>query len=153
MFRFVAALFTLCIISTGGQAQTSFPCDWQAQADAIVEPWEENSKTFANGAVRVALLDTIEPAAAAFYLLILHPPIDEVGGRTCTVVGLDDDLGYAAIFFEDMETDYDPARGLLFKVPAIIYLPEQSFQNSTLLTIAVNQATGDVTVTQELGNE
>jgi hypothetical protein len=26
----------------------------------------------ANGAVRVALLDVIEPAAAAFYLLILH---------------------------------------------------------------------------------
>jgi hypothetical protein len=38
-------------------------------------------------------------------------------------------------------------------VPAIIYLPEQSFQNSALLSIAVNQSTGDVIVTQALGDE
>lgn len=102
-------------------AQTAIPCGWQARADAIVEPWAENTTTFANGALRVALLDTIEPAASAAYLLITHPPVDEVG--------------------------------LTFTVPAIIYLPEQSFQNSALLSIAVNQSTGDVIVTQALGDE
>lgn len=131
-------------------AQTAFPCGWQARADAIVEPWEDHSATFANGAVRVALLDVAEPAAAAFYLLITHPPLDEVAGRTCTVIGLDEDLGYAAIFFDELEAGYDPAVGLTFTVPAIIYLPEQSFQNSALLSIAVNQATGAVKVSQEL---
>lgn len=134
-------------------AQTAFPCDWQARADAIVEPWEDNIATFANGAVRVALLDVIEPAAAAAYLLILHPPFDEVGGRTCTIVGQDDGSGYAGIFFQDLEAGYDPASGLVFDVPAIIYLPEQNFQNSTLLKITVNQSSGAVTVTQRLGND
>ncbi|MBU2992607.1 hypothetical protein Q4555_08140 [Octadecabacter sp. 1_MG-2023] len=131
-------------------AQTAFPCDWQARADAIVEPWEDYSRTFADGKVRVALLDTIEPAAAAMYLLILHPPYDELSGRTCTVVGLDEGLGYAGMFFEDLDASYDPATGLTFTIPAIIYLPEQSFQNSALLSITVNQSSGDVAVTQEL---
>jgi len=79
--------------------------------------------------------------------------LDEVGGRTCTVIGLDDDLGYAAIFFNELEAGYDAKVGLTFTVPAIIYLPEQSFQNSALLSNAVNQSTGDVIVTQALGDE
>ena len=150
MFRFISLISLFCGSATLAGAQTAFPCDWQARADSIVEPWEDNSATFANGAVRVALLDTIEPAAAAFYLLVMHPPIDEVGGRTCTVVGLDDGLGYAGIAFSELEADYDPATGLIFNVPAIIYLPEQSFQNSALLTIAVNQSSGEVSVSQVL---
>ncbi len=153
MFRIMSGLSMLCAMALPAAAQTAFPCDWQARADAIVEPWEENTATFANGAVRVALLDTIEPAAASAYLLIIHPPYDELGGRTCSVVGLDDGLGYAAIFFSELEADYDPATGLILQVPAVIYLPEQSFQNSAYLKIAVNQSTGDVTVTQALGNE
>lgn len=150
--RSVATLLAT-FVSTASAAQIAVPCDWQARADAIVEPWEDNSATFSNGAVRVALLDTIEPAAAAFHLLVLHPPYDEVGGRTCTTVGLDEGLGYAGLVFEDLTSDYDPARGLVLTIPAIIYLPEQSFQNSALLTITVNQATGQVTVEQALGGE
>ncbi|MCF2871830.1 hypothetical protein L0664_12190 [Octadecabacter sp. G9-8] len=150
--RFVLmALITL--LASPALAQVAMPCDWQARADAIVEPWEDNSASFANGAVRVALLDTIEPAAGAAYLLFLHPPMDEVGGRTCTVVGLDESLGYAAIFFEELKADYNAATGLTFTVPTIIYLPEQNFQNSALLSISVNQSSGDVTVNQALGNE
>ena len=134
-------------------AQTAFPCDLQARADAIVKPWDDNTATFANGAVRVALLDVIEPAAGAFYLLILHPPFDELGSRVCTVVGLNKSIGYANIDFNGLEARYDPARGLTFEVPATIYLPEQSFQNPALVSITVNQATGAVTVKQALGNE
>ncbi|MCF2905743.1 hypothetical protein L0666_12165 [Octadecabacter sp. CECT 8868] len=145
MLPLIATLF-----ATPVAAQTAFPCDWQARADAIVEPWEDYSRTFADGKVRVALLDTIEPAAAAMYLLILHPPFDELSGRTCTVVGLDEGLGYAGMFFEELDAVYDPATGLTFTIPAIIYLPEQSFQNLALLSISVNQSSGDVTVTQEL---
>ena len=149
----LASLLMPLLCATPAAAQVAFPCDWQARADAIVEPWEENTATFANGAVRVALLDVAEPAAAAFYLLILHPPFDPPAGRACTVVGLNEELGYAAIFFNELETGYDPSAGLTFTVPAIIYLPEQNFQNSTLLSITVNQSTGDVTVSLELARE
>lgn len=134
-------------------AQVAFPCGWQARADNIVEPWEDNTATFANGAVRITLMDTAEPAAAALYLMVLHPPFDELGLRTCTMVGLDKGMGYGAIYFDALETSYDPARGLMFDVPAVIHLPEQNFQNSARLLVTVNQANGDVTVQQELGRE
>ncbi len=145
--------FAFSIAASSASAQAALPCDWQASAAAIVEPWEENTRVFSNGNVRVALLDSIEPAVASFYLLVLHPPFNEVGGRSCTVIGLDSGLGYSGIFFQDLEASYDPARGLTLTFPAIIYLPEQSFQNSTLVSATINQSTGDVTVTQELGNE
>ncbi|MEL6959384.1 MAG: hypothetical protein AAGL89_10580 [Pseudomonadota bacterium] len=145
--------FFMTLLAGGVQAQTAFPCDWQARADAIVEPWEENSRTFANGEVRVAYLDVIEPAAASAYLLILHPPYHEVGGRTCTVVGLDEGLGYGGFIFSELEAEYDPATGLSITVPGFIYLPEESFQNSALIRTTINQATGDVTVSQKLGSE
>ncbi|MEN8842167.1 MAG: hypothetical protein ABF254_11645 [Octadecabacter sp.] len=148
LFVFIAAL-----MATPALAQTSFPCDWEAHVDNIAEPWEDNIATFANGAVRVALLDTIEPAAASYYLLVLHPPTNEMGVRVCTSIGLDEGLGYAAMFFSELEASYDPETGLTLQIPGIIYLPEQSFQNSALVKISINQATGDVTVTQDLGNE
>ena len=143
----------LMLFAGGAAAQVAMPCDWQARADALVEPWETYSKTFANGDVRVALLDVIEPAAASYYLLVLHPPYDEVGARACTVVGLDEGLGYAGMFFQDLEATYDPAKGLTISVPAVIYLPEQSFQNSALVSVTINQSTGGVIATQELGRE
>jgi hypothetical protein len=151
MLRLLAILFVCA--ANSAVAQIAMPCDGQACADAIVEPWEYNAATFANGAVRMALLDTIEPAAGAAYLLLLHPPMNEMGGRTCTVVGLVDGLGYAAIFFVDLVASYDPAAGLTFRVPDVIFLPEQSFQNSAELKITVNQAIGDIAVTHRLGNE
>jgi len=143
--------FCATLLAAPAMAQTAFPCDGQSHAVHIVEPWEDNSATFSNGAVRVAVLDTIEPAAAASYLMVLHPPYDEVGERRCTLVGWDDGLGYAGMYFQDVESDYDPAVGLILTVPAQIYLPEQSFLNTALLTITVNQASGNVSVTQKLG--
>ncbi|MBT8412279.1 MAG: hypothetical protein KJP02_10845, partial [Octadecabacter sp.] len=147
----IASAGLALLASTPAIAQAAFPCDWRARADNIVEPWAENSATFANGAVRIALMDTVEPAAAAFYLLIIHPPFDELGLPICTLVGLDNGLGYGAIYFNELDASYDPARGLIFDVPAMVYLPEQSFQNAARLQITVNQATGDVIVGQELG--
>ena len=58
-------------------AQQVRDCDWLASAWNLAEPWEENTRTFANGAVRLALLDAIEPGAVPFHLLVLSPPWDE----------------------------------------------------------------------------
>lgn len=150
--RFLFA-FIVALMASPAAAQTSFPCDWEAHVDNIAEPWEDNIATFSNGAIRVALLDTIEPASASAYLLILHPPTNEMGVRVCTSVGLDDGLGYAAMFFEDLTSSYSPETGLVLTIPAIIFLPEQSFQNSALVKITINQASGEVSVSQNLGNE
>ncbi|PHQ81797.1 MAG: hypothetical protein COB65_09870 [Thalassobium sp.] len=40
----------LLLAPRAATAQTAAPCDWQASAQALVEPWEDNSATFANAA-------------------------------------------------------------------------------------------------------
>lgn len=126
-------------------AQTVQPCDWQSRADAIVEPWEDNSRTFANGDVRVTLLDTIEPAAAAFWIMVLSPPYDEVGGRQCLVIGDRGGLGFSGVLFEGLEASYDPARGLTFNTEVYVYDPVHSDVGVATLLFTVNQAQGTVT--------
>ena len=128
-------------------------CDWQASAQALVEPWEENTRTFANGAVRIAALDTTEPANASAYLLLLSPPRTLLGERQCRVVGWSEGLGFTALFFEDLTSDYDPSRGLIFTVPARIYDPALDFANAARLTVVLNQSTGDIDATLELGRD
>lgn len=134
-------------------AQVVEDCDWRARADAIPEPWEDNIRSFANGEVRVALLDGIEPAGGAIYLLVLHPPRMELGDRQCHIIAMDNNFGYATLSFSELEAGYDPARGLTLSLPGVIFLPEAEFQNSIVLHVTVNQATGEVTAEHELGPE
>lgn len=147
------AALTLLAGALPGAAQSVSDCDWRARADAVVEPWEAHTRTYANGAIRVALLDTIEPGAAALNLLVLSPPYDELGGRQCKVVGFEDGLGFAGLDFSQLGATYDPATGLTVSLPGTIFLPEDGFSNSILLHVTINQATGDVTARMDLGRE
>lgn len=147
------AALTLLAGALPGAAQSVSDCDWRARADAVVEPWEAHTRTYANGAIRVALLDTIEPGAAALNLLVLSPPYDELGGRQCKVVGFEQGLGFAGLDFAQLGATYDPATGLTVSLPGTIYFPEDGFSNSILLHVTINQATGDVTARMDLGRE
>ncbi|SFK95226.1 hypothetical protein [Shimia haliotis] len=139
---FVLSLFTLC--AGPAVAQQAFECDWPARADAIVEPWEENSRSFANGDVRLAVLDTIEPAAAAFHLLVLSPPYDEVGGRQCRILSLDEGLGFAGLDFSSLNASYDPSAGLVFDINASLYDVDTGTSETHRLVFTLSQATGDI---------
>lgn len=134
-------------------AQSVGPCDWQSSAQALVEPWEETTRLFANGDVRLATLDTIEPAIGAAYLLVLSPPRDALGGRQCRVIGFTGQMGFAAIYFDQLTSRYDPAVGLMFSLPVQIVDAETSFSNSGLLLLTLNQSTGAMTTSMELGRE
>ena len=149
MIRFGVMALLTCLPVIGA-AQEVAECDWRASAQSIAEPWEANTRTFANGAVRLALLDTVEPAAGAFHLLILSPPYGETGERQCRVISREGTMGYASLDFAALEAGYDPAKGLTFTLPGVLYLPEESFSNSLRLTLTLNQATGEITLAQEL---
>ena len=95
---------------------------------------------FANGNVRLAVLDTIEPAVASFYLLVLSPPSDEVGGRQCRVISLVDGTGFAGLDLAAAVASYDPAKGLSIAIPAKRYLPETDSFGAEMLAITLNQA-------------
>lgn len=136
--------FLAALAATPAMAQQVTDCDWKARADAIAEPWDTNSRTFSNGAVRLALLDTIEPAAMPFHLLILSPPYDELGARQCVVVSHEGGMGFYDIDFAALDAAYDPAIGLIFDVPARIWISDGNIL-ARRLHINLNQATGEVT--------
>jgi hypothetical protein len=119
----------------------------------LVEPWEDNTRVFANGDVRLAAIDTIEPAGGAAYVLVLSPPRSELGERQCRVIGYTDQLGFAAVYFDLLTADYDPAIGLLFDVNVQIVTADGSFTNGGLLSLTLNQSTGAMTTSLALGNE
>jgi hypothetical protein len=117
MKALITAWLTLMALADPASAQQAQYCDWIARADGIVEPWEEHIRSFANGEVRLALLDVIEPAAGALHLLILSPPHNEMGERQCVTLGLSESIGFSAVYFAALDAAYDPTVGLVFDVP------------------------------------
>ncbi|TNF21782.1 MAG: hypothetical protein EP318_05780 [Rhodobacteraceae bacterium] len=140
----IAALLAWATGATGASAQTVAVCDWRAAARAIVEPWEANTRTFSNGKTRLALLDTVEPAAGAFHLLILSPPYNELGERQCRMISHDGTMGFAEMAFGALSAGYDPARGLLFDIPVRHVDAATGGITGGWLGLEVNQATGAI---------
>ncbi len=118
-------------------------CDWQASARNIPEPWEAHTRTFSNGKVRLAMLDTIEPAAGWAYLLILSPPFGELGDRQCRLIG-SNGMGFSGMRFDALSADYDPAQGLIFTLPVQMYDFQTSQPYERPIRIILNQATGQI---------
>jgi hypothetical protein len=86
----------------------------------LVEPWSLHSRTYANGAIRLALLDTGgEPGCCAAHLLVLSPAggRDEPEYRACHVVSAQPGLGFYSIDVPGIAASYDPTRGLALDVP------------------------------------
>ena len=117
MRRFLAAFSLLGALAVAGPALATVvrACDGTTEAAYnIVEPWEASSRTFYQGKVRVAWLDTGgEPACCSAHLLIVFYRDDDVEGFTCRLVSDHDASGFAGIDFKSLKSSYDPKRGLL----------------------------------------
>ena len=145
MLRLTAAL-TLAALPALGQSMqpTVMDCDgWQANARNIAEPWEQNTRTFSNGKTRLALIDTVEPVGGWGYLMILSPPYDELGFRQCKLIG-NGGMGFSHLDFAALQSDYDPAQGLIFTLPAGYYVTGMDSDPVFDLRIVLNQATGRI---------
>lgn len=144
MIRLLAALVLL-----GGQAQAQQidvkPCGDAERVDAIAEPWEQNIATYANGDIRLALLDMVEPAGGAWKLVVISPPRDELGFRQCRVIGADG-IGFYGLGFARRHASHDPKTGLTLTLPAQRYLPEDPETGWYSLSLTINQQTGEITV-------
>lgn len=128
---------------------TEFSDGYRTSAGAIVEPWEENTKVFANGDVRLTYVDTEDPANYSAHLMILSPPRDELGARQCKIVSMSKGLGFASLTFSDLTAGYDAKTGLVFKVPVTTHDNQTSIYTKNTLVVTVNQATGLVMATFE----
>ncbi|MGR3512790.1 MAG: hypothetical protein ACU0GG_08500 [Paracoccaceae bacterium] len=122
--------------------------DIETGAAFIAEPWEANTRTFANGDVRIAILDHVEPAAAAYFLLVLSPPRDDFGMPTCRVISFEGATGYADMSFDGLQADYDPTIGLTIDVPIAVG-PDAIDQG--IIAITLNPTTGALDA-QDIGS-
>lgn len=136
------AAFGVCALAGTAQAQQVADCDWQASSAALVEPWEAHTQTFSNGDVRIALLDTIDPAAGAFHILVLSPPYEELGNRQCATLGMEPGFGFAGVDFSTLTADYDPSVGLIFEIWVQVF--DGDTNQPAMLRFTLNQATGDI---------
>lgn len=146
MLRAVIVSLSL-LFPAAASAQAVLDCfGYQVSALAIPEPWEAYTRTYSNGDVRVTLMDTLEPAAGALYLLIQAPPRDEMGNRNCALIGFEPGgMGFAGLDWELLDASYDPSRGLTFTVPVTVYAPAAGTGfAAAMLDVTVNQATGEI---------
>lgn len=145
MIRRSLCVLALAALPALAQAEVSvLDCGWQASAQAIVEPWQEHTRTFSEGKTRLAMLDTIEPALGWAYLLVLSPPYAELGDRQCKVIGWEGS-GFAGMDFARLSASYDPATGLTFTLPVQVDDPATGMPGDAMLTFTLNQATGAIT--------
>jgi len=144
---FLKTLGVLALTPLAAQAQSVGDCGgWQTDARNIAEPWEENTATFANGAVRVAVLDTIEPGAVPFHILVLSPPYDELGARSCALVSASaDGIGFPLMTLRGVQAAYDPAKGLVLTIETAVWSEDMSETVPVQLRVGINQQTGVVT--------
>ncbi len=131
-------------------AQVITECNEIASAVNIAEPWEANTRTFANGAIRVAMLDTGgEPACCSRHLMVLMPAGggDEPVWRQCRIASAQPGLGFYDVDVPGITASYNPSKGLLLSVPIGHW--HQGMETGAppipdRMEIRINQATGTV---------
>ena len=142
----IGVVLTLTAFSAcSAVAQTLSNCDdWRSSAASIGEPWEANTKLYAEDSVRLAIMDVGEPAAGSYRLLILTTTVEVPIERLCSVMSFDDDLGFAELSFDGATDSTDPKNGLTIKIPAKRWLAVTDTYADALLTVSINPATGDI---------
>jgi hypothetical protein len=137
-------------------AQVVVDCDtesWIASPANIFEPWEEHTRTFANGNIRIAHLDTGgEPVCCASHIMVLSPFGQGADWPVYLQCRLISDGAGAGFFWAEIaaaQASYDPARGLLVSIPVQRW--HQGVESGEparpgTLRVRINQATGGVTL-------
>lgn len=138
------ALGLLLAMPGGALAQEVGECDWRASAQVIAEPWEASTRTFAEGEIRLTVMDVGEPVAGSYFLMIMSPPYGD-GGRQCVILSFNaEGTGFAGLSLEGAKAAYDATTGLSVTMPARRWLPETDTYADATLLVTVNQDTGAI---------
>lgn len=144
MTRLALACAAIFAWTTPVAAFVTAPCGPEFTPTTITEPWEENSRTFANGVIRIFEIFIDPNVASGAALGILHPGgPDANGSRICTAIYAGDQFRYfAQAFVADATAVYDASVGLIITVPVAF----ADGNGPVMLRFAVNQATGVVSL-------
>ena len=148
--RKIMPIFLMLALPAGAQSVNE--CGEWTSARNLPEPWEQHTATYAKGRIRLAVLDTLEPAAAAMHLMVLSPPLDELGERQCRTVSMGPavtaqgwPVGFLSLDFAAREARYDPEQGLVVTMLGGVHNPETGATDIGELTVTINQSTGEIT--------
>lgn len=144
MKQLISAIF-IGLMALPVAAQEVRDCDGLASVDAIGEPWRNHTRTFSGNHVRLVVIDTLEPAAAAFQLVIMSPPRNALGMRQCKMVGSSGTLGFGAMSLNEITSDYDSTKGLSWGIPVRVYDANTGGFTDKILSVTLNQSNGAIT--------
>ena len=113
-------------------------------AEAIAEPWEENTRRFANGQLRISIMDTYEPALGAFGLLIFFEPLSESPEPRACVLVSNGSIGFVDMTLVGLEAEEIPDIGMVFSLPTVFYNPATDETESGTLEVMVDRVNMDV---------
>jgi len=143
-FRLPALLAVLVAMPSLVPAQTLGRCEGYAvNARNIMMPPEIGIRSFANGAIRVFGLDTIEPVCCWAHLMVEYPQPGEPY-PACVLISGEGGAGFAGLDMANLTARYDPAEGLTVTVPAGRYDPQTGASLMSPMDVTINQATGAV---------
>lgn len=127
-------------------AQEAVPCQdaYAGSLAGLVEPLEETTRAYANGAVRVLVVAVDEPACCGVFPAVLLPD-PEVGFRTCRLLMVNDGQGFGGLRFGPGEAEYDAANGLVVPMTARVSTGGDAYVERPV-AIVVNQATSEVSM-------
>lgn len=126
--RLLLAAATMALSAFSANAASVKDCgdDFKTNVQSLAEPWEKNTKTFLNGSVRIALIDTGgEPACCSMHLLVLAEAPEDPSGppsRICKIVSNTAEMGFMNIDFTKIRSGFSPARGLDLVMPYELYI-------------------------------
>lgn len=134
------ACLCAAFFATSLNAAQQRSCD-DLDANAGNVDWHEPTRTYANGDIRLIKIDIDEPSCCSVFLMVLHPrPGHAFGG--CTLIGLQQGLGFRALSLSHARSSYDPKIGLSLSLPVKSYDGFDYLRDALHLTI--NQALGTV---------
>jgi hypothetical protein len=119
------ACVVLVVLGSAAQAAEVGPCNELDRVSNLVG----QTRSFAQGKVRIAHVDTDgEPVCCSSHLLVLIPA-PEIGSQCFAISQKAGDaskspLGFSSIAFSQIKASYDAQRGLLLNVPFTLYNPD-----------------------------
>ena len=147
MHRILLACLLALLPSLASAAQLN-PCDWRASAEMLIEPWGEHTVEVED--IRIALIDTGEPAAEAFHLLILSP--DPEGRRQCNLLSATHDVGFGAIDFKGIEVA-DVPDGIMLAISTFFFNDGHGsvdLENPVYLHLIIDPEAGTIALEEHL---
>ncbi|GAB5448861.1 hypothetical protein [Gymnodinialimonas sp.] len=137
------AIAATLALAAPAQAFVTAPCGPEFTPNTITEPWEENTRTFANGVIRIFEIFIDPNVASGAALGILHPAGEGEEYRICTAIYQSHEFRFfAQAFVADATAVYDASLGLIITLP----VAHAGHDGPVMLRFAVNQATGVVSI-------